>query len=190
MKLLVEKEISEYFLDVEGKETVFEIIQDFYYEYEPEQEIDRKYAIIRANLSGYSSTFIHYSFVSTIFGYNPKGVVNIMIIYEVGTARVWDGVITETVEFRVLGKQPHYYTEYPRLHNNSKLSITDFVNGKSYEWSWEETIIEDPWVFVSYLYDPFAKTNFISIYLLVSSIFVLAILTSYGGFRKSNRINK
>ena len=50
-------------------------------------------------------------------------------MYIVGTGEYWECTINETVEFRILGKQPDYYTE--------GCSIESFSEGKSYVWKWE-----------------------------------------------------
>ena len=65
----------------------------------------RYFAICNLTIDGFSNTIIRYSFESIA----RIGIYDsIMILYDVGSARAWSGVITETVEFRVHGLQSLY----------------------------------------------------------------------------------
>jgi len=76
---------------------------------------------------------------------NPLYNLNTFSIrYDVGTARAWNGTITEIVEFNVRGKLPndHYFKE--------SCSITNTVEGRSYTWEWIDETIEINYVGISY----------------------------------------
>jgi len=67
------------------------------------------------------------------------------IIYDVGTSRIWNGNITEKVEFRIHGRQPDY-----RYYAN-QCNVSKIERGKSYIWSWNNEIININLVGISYL---------------------------------------
>jgi len=67
------------------------------------------------------------------------------IIYDVGTSRVWNGNITEKVEFRIHGKQPDY------RYSANQCKTSEIEDGKSYIWSWNNEIINVNLVGISYL---------------------------------------
>ncbi len=173
-------------IEIEGMEKEFNITQLFLSKYEPPSLYGRKYAICVANISSYSNTSIRYTFSSeinkfsdTIANKDTNIFDTIMITYDVGTARAWNGVTTETVEFRIYGEQPKYFYNNTDLYDNLKFSIFNFTNGKSYVWSWEETVIEDYWVFVEYAYESLWTLHPTSGFLLVTSIIVMVISTIY-----------
>ena len=70
----------------------------------------RKFLIINISIPANDSLEIEYVFDSYIS--NPNSRQEISIYYDVGTSRAWNGLITERVEFKVVGKQPIYYTDY------------------------------------------------------------------------------
>ncbi len=177
-------------IEIEGIEKKFEITQLFPNKYEPLSMYGRKYAICDANITGYSNTSIRYTFDSEInrFSSSVKSINTniydaIMIIYDVGTAKAWDGVTTESVEFRIYGEQPTYFYNNTDIHDNLKFSVTNFTDSISYVWSWEETVIEDPWVFVEYIYESLWTPHPTSGYYFITTIIVLVILTIYAKFR-------
>ena len=140
---------------------------------------DRYFALCTLNFTGFSNTTIHYSFQSDIHKNRISDGIKtydaLMIIYDLGTARAWNGNITERIEFRVHGEQPKY------VFNSTRTLITDFESGTSYIWKWNNELIENYWVFIGYEYPPnwiyptstsgFDKISFISGLLAVVILF-------------------
>ena len=52
--------------------------------------------------------------------------------YDIGTASVWSGTISERIEFIVHGQLPDKYL------NTTFLTILDNHDGKSYIWEWKD----------------------------------------------------
>ena len=98
----------------------------------------RLFALCNVTCEGYSNTTVRYSYSSVSF----SGTYT-YFTYDIGTARAWDGVTTEIVEFRVYEIEPHFY--YPEINdtNPNMPIITDIENGKSYKWKfWTESQFE------------------------------------------------
>ena len=74
---------------------------------------------------------------------------DLVIYYDVGTSRAWNGTITERVEFNVYGDQPHSYSN---SSDHYKFSISDIEDGKSYIWEWKNEVININKVYISYSY--------------------------------------
>lgn len=55
--------------------------------------------------------------------------------YDIGTAAAWNGTISETIEYKVHGRQPDSYSS----HYN--LSILNISGGKRYIWEWNNIVI-------------------------------------------------
>jgi hypothetical protein len=75
-----------------------------------------------------ASVILDYNFKTQIKS-ELSDVGSVSFLYDVGTAKAWNGTITETIEFKVHGLQPDSYTERdlsPRI-----IEITD---GKRYIW--------------------------------------------------------
>lgn len=84
------------------------------------------------------------------------------IIYDVGTSRIWNGNITEKVEFRVHGRQPDY-----RYYAN-QCNTSEIEDGKSYIWSWNNEIINVNLVGISY-----QPTLQVALFLIIFTIIVI-----------------
>ena len=124
-----------------------------------------------------TSTIIHYSFEYTVSqddnSYKPEGV---FISYIVGTARAWDGNITETVEFIVHDQQPTNYWCFCDWDNNDP-SVHQIEDGYSYIWSWDEEQIQEDAIEVYFPYynvnPSFYKTP------IITMSFVVLFITIY-----------
>jgi hypothetical protein len=75
------------------------------------------------------------------------------IVYDVGTSRAWTENVTETVDFRVQGIQPDYYS--------SGCIKTKIENGTSYSWQWINTVILEENVGISYDKRSFYERNLV-----------------------------
>ncbi|OLS32869.1 MAG: hypothetical protein HeimAB125_04420 [Candidatus Heimdallarchaeota archaeon AB_125] len=175
-------------IEVDGIETEYDIV---YYNYNNDSATpwmnyfqlyivqERYFAICNITFSGQSNTTIRYRFDSiTNFRYTEEVI---WITYDVGTARAWDGLLTEYVEFNVYGKQPTYY-----YNNTANTTVTEIENGKSYLWSWEKIDeIRTDYVFIEYFPTPTTTPSKTSGFWLLSSILCLIVLNSYRRFRKT-----
>lgn len=100
---------------------------------------NRYFAICNASFADQANTTIRYSFYTLFYGGN-RDVAD--IIYDVGTARAWEGVTTETVEFRVYGNQPSSYMPNEILCDFEPV-ITNITNVNSYLWFWNQSSISE-----------------------------------------------
>jgi len=101
----------------------------------------RKFIIINVTFPENDSITIDYSFNAYIDNRIDYGMFQ--IFYDVGTSRAWNGTITEQVEFKVYGKQPYSYS-------GENCIISEFEDGMSYIWYWENEIINEDRVYISY----------------------------------------
>jgi len=112
----------------------------------------RKLIIINTTIPENSSIELEYFFEA--YTADPNSVDGIEIYYDVGTSRVWNGSITERVEFRVHGKLPDYYSHtyltYPGDIIDYNCTVTNIENGKSYLWEWLDEVITADAVFIAY----------------------------------------
>ncbi|MHA1347121.1 MAG: hypothetical protein ACTSVO_11390 [Candidatus Heimdallarchaeaceae archaeon] len=179
-------------IEVEGLEKDFEMIcfnegnvtENTWNEYFhlPVMYNSRYFALCNVSFSGNSNTTIRYTFDSRI---SASSVDIIMIIYDVGTARAWNNVTTEHVEFRAYGEQPRYYYNHTS-ESMGNLTLTDIENGKSYLWSWESVIIEDAWVFLDYsYYIPFTGST--PGYLFLSTMVCLVAINIVFRYKKKKK---
>ena len=105
------------------------------------------------------------------------------IIYDVGTARVWNGNITEKVEFEVYGCLPDY------CHHEEDCIISDlnhvkipFISkycNKCYSWEWNNEIIE--FNLVGIVYTSLPKNNLVLVSLSLFGLgnVIVAIIFIY-----------
>ena len=70
----------------------------------------RKFIVINATFPENDSIDIEFSFNAYIA--NPSSRDELIIFYDVGTSRAWNGTISEHVEFKVHGKLPDSYSTY------------------------------------------------------------------------------
>jgi hypothetical protein len=182
-------------ISVNGLKTEFELIfldfeeltSDWWSSYFSPQGVEgsmyyfhaRQFALTNITFTGFSNTTIDYSFNGTSW-YNCYN--DLKIVYDVATGNAWNGSTTETVEFRVIGKQPSQPSNPSTI-----LTISDIDGGKSYMWSWiDVNSIDQKYVGIFY---PMANC---SDSLIFSSSFLLAIsfLTSIGFILKKKRYKK
>lgn len=69
------------------------------------------------------------------------------VIYDVGTARLWNGTITETVEINVHGNLPI------SVYEGQSCTISDIFDGKSYRWEWNNENIDVNYVGLYYYFN-------------------------------------
>jgi hypothetical protein len=67
--------------------------------------------------------------------------------YDIGTASVWNGTISERIEFKVHGRLPDKYL------NTTFLRIIDIPDGKSYIWEWRDVSFPTGYLSVYISYD-------------------------------------
>lgn len=86
------------------------------------------------------------------------------IIYDVGTARLWHGNITEIVEIRVHGHLPS------SIYNEHLCNITDISDGVCYIWEWIDERIDVDFVGLCYDFDNQNQLLFEIIFIILISI--------------------
>jgi hypothetical protein len=69
------------------------------------------------------------------------------LIYIVGTARIWNGNITERIEFDVCGRFPDNYT------HQEDCNMSTIETFRKYIWEWDNEIIEVNYVGISWHYE-------------------------------------
>ncbi|MFX1387739.1 MAG: hypothetical protein ACFE9M_11030 [Promethearchaeota archaeon] len=111
---------------------------------------------------------IHYKFNNPKPTY-PSDLTSLDILYDVGTARLWNGTITEKVEIRVHGRAPNY------IYNEQLCNVSDILDGKSHTWEWLDETIEINLVGIHYYYDGRYEYNFLysSVKIVLISIVTL-----------------
>jgi len=72
------------------------------------------------------------------------------ITYDLGTAKAWQGNITEKVEFIVSGKIPNSYLELSNYSLEDRCQITNITNGRVYAWEWDDENINTQLVGILY----------------------------------------
>ncbi|MFX1593855.1 MAG: hypothetical protein ACFFCL_14270 [Promethearchaeota archaeon] len=88
------------------------------------------------------------------------------IIYDVGTARLWNGNVTETVKIRTHGNIPN------SIYNEDLCVISDISDGKCYQWDWNEEKIEINYVGLNYYFDFQNEYNYVYYSMKIMLIFV------------------
>lgn len=163
---------------VNGTSIPYDIINDYQIDYQEESQIWNQYLYNRTgviygfwvlcNISIPKNTSIklQYDFIT------PKPTHDELegyydIIYDVGTARLWNGNITESVEIRVNGHLPD------SIYNEQSCVISNILNGKKYCWDWRDERIEINYVGLNYYFN-FEK-EYITLY---NSIRITLILVT------------
>jgi len=108
---------------------------------------------------------------------NPKPtysseLVSYDILYDVGTARLWNGTITEKVEIRAHGYNPN------SIYNEQLCNVSDILDGKSHTWEWVNETIEINLVGVHYYYDGRNEYNILYFsvkIVLISTVTIIGI---------------
>lgn len=134
----------------------------------------RYFALCNVTFEGQSNTTVRYSFYSI---YNHGKLDSIFIMYDVGTARAWNGVPDETVEFRAYGDEKEGY--WPKINDTDPIMPirTELENGWSYKWHlWLESQFEEyPVISLSYSYPWTSKTNIPLFDILITMSILIAI---------------
>jgi hypothetical protein len=105
------------------------------------------------------------------------------IIYDVGTARVWNGNITEIVAFEVYGRLPDYCYHEEDCNisdlNNAKIPILSRYCNKCYSWEWNNEMIEFNSVGIVYTSLPENNLVLISLSLFGLGTVIIAMVIIY-----------
>jgi len=144
--------------------------QDYYFT----GMFNRKFIVINISIPANVSLDIEYTFDSYIANPNYRQAID--IYYDVGTSRAWNGPITERVEFRVVGKQPYYYSDYRLSSFEYNCTITNIENGKSYSWNWKNEVIKVNGVYISYGNSWLYGLARISPFIIFPSIIIVPII--------------
>ena len=103
----------------------------------------------------------------------PSRIDYLKFNYDIGTAAAWNGTISETVEFKVHGRQPDSYSDYYNF------SIIDISDGKRYIWEWKNVVIPTGMrsVFISYRIDSsyISLGNYYIVFFLLGIISVIIL---------------
>jgi len=146
----------------------------------------RKFIVINATFPENDSIDIEFSFNAYIA--NPSSRDELIIFYDVGTSRAWNGTITEYVEFRVYGTLPDSYLKYNPDWINYNCTVTNIENGKSYAWEWENEfiIIDCVYILYRYYYHRDILKNFIFL-IAIAQLIALPIIIMVIVMRKVKR---
>ena len=110
---------------------------------------------------------------------HSDSVDQLEIFYDVGTSRVWNGSITERVEFIVHGKLPVAYSDYREGFFEYNCTVTDIGDGNSYAWEWLDEIITVNSVYIRYS-NPWryvlGRTLVVIIPLVICAIIILIVI--------------
>ena len=149
----------------------FEDISEYFY-------IERCFVITNVTFPGFSNTSLRYRFSSFVSYDTGDGIE---IAYDVGSARSWNNETTEFVEFRIYGSQPRHYSN--RTDDNyHNFTLSEINGGRSYLWSWEQTIIQDYFVGVNFSPDDiFSPVEFF----LTPSLIILSCFLTWKYHKKS-----
>jgi hypothetical protein len=179
-------------MKVGGNITTFSYMEINLYDYETDTEhpwreylegshegtYRRKFIVINTTVVANSSIEIECSFDA--YTVNPNSVDVIEIYYDVGTSRVWNGTISERVEFKVHGKLPNSYSDYREYSFEYNCTITDLEDGKSYAWEWVNEVITANRVFISFStpWGPYAlgRLSIIIIPSVIAAMIILAFI--------------
>lgn len=135
----------------------------------------RKFVFINITVAENSSIDLEYSF--NAYTAHSDSVDALEIFYDVGTSRVWNGSITERVEFIVHGKLPVAYSDYREGFFEYNCTVTNIEDGKSYAWEWLDEIITANSVYIRYS-NPWRYTlGRILPFIIIPSVFGVIIVT-------------
>jgi hypothetical protein len=121
---------------------------------------------------------ISYEFSTFGHDYFTK-LTNYVLVYDVGTSRIWNGNITEEVNINIHGKLPDtiFYRE--------KCNVQDLSDGKNYRWNWDNERITTNFVGVLY---SFKSHSFLPAFIYLAFwlfCFFGIVYLFYLAFRKS-----
>ncbi|MFX1278507.1 MAG: hypothetical protein ACFFA3_03770 [Promethearchaeota archaeon] len=97
--------------------------------------VHRNLIVCNITLLENKTTILKYNF-KTIFVYDV-GILSFH--YDIGTARIWNGTISEIIEFRVFGQQPDTYN----ILSSQQITfeIIEIPNGNRYIWGFKNVLI-------------------------------------------------
>ncbi|GAG87338.1 unnamed protein product, partial [marine sediment metagenome] len=105
--------------------------------------------VCNLTLAENKTTIIRYRFNGSM--QNPLYTADeFSITYDLGTAKAWQGNITEKVEFVVNGKIPNSYRESSNYSLEDRCQITNINNGRVYTWEWDDENINTQLVGIIY----------------------------------------
>ena len=105
--------------------------------------------VCNLTLAENKTTIIRYRFNGSML--NPLYTADeFSITYDLGTAKAWQGNITEKVEFVVNGKIPNSYREFSNYSLEDRCQITNINNGRVYTWEWDDENINTQLVGIIY----------------------------------------
>lgn len=120
----------------------------YWHQYIPDVGWTRLFAVCNITLGASSENVLRFSWIAHIQRHTRSKFVD--FYYDVGTSRGWEGTISETVTFKVIGHQPQYYTDYEEDHFEKQCQISNFKEGKLYSWEWLNERINESVVGVRY----------------------------------------
>ncbi|MGB5909633.1 MAG: hypothetical protein WBH31_00430 [Promethearchaeia archaeon] len=145
----------------------------------------RKFYLFNITIPANNSVLICFSCES--IERSVRGIIKdfgyLEIIYDVGTARVWNGNVTEKVEFKVYGRLPDYcyHEEDCKISDMDllRVPILDKYCTKCFSWEWNNEIIEYNLVGIVYTSLPRNYLALISFSLLGLGIVIVAMIVIY-----------
>ncbi len=156
------------------EQDINDIPWDQYYDFYFNRPFERKFLVINVSIPANDSLSIEYIFDSYIANPNYRQAID--IYYDVGTSRAWNGPISERVEFKVVGKQPNYYSDYRENRFEYNCTISNIENGKSYVWEWVNETINVNGVYISYGNGWVTTLARISPFIIIPSVFGVPII--------------
>jgi len=145
---------------------------NYWFQYAWAMYFDLMYLICNVTIPENSSIFLEYTFDANLTS-NLNELHELTIYYYVGSSRVWEGIITESVEFKVHGKMPDEF------YNNS-CTVSDLPDGKRYMWEWKNERIYDNSVYIiyygNYSYNQFPSISFENVFLALTIMTIVALL--------------
>jgi hypothetical protein len=96
-----------------------------------------------------------------------RDLVSFDIIYDVGTARLWNGTITEKVEIRTHGHNPK------SIYHEDFCQTSNILDGRSHIWEWFDERVDIDFVGVYYYY--WIQYEYEQIYSFIKILLILTV---------------
>ncbi len=96
-----------------------------------------------------------------------RDLVSFDIIYDVGTARLWNGTITEKVEIKTHGHNPK------SIYHEDLCQISNILDGRSHIWEWFDERVDIDFVGVYYYY--WIQYEYEQIYFFIKILLILTV---------------
>jgi hypothetical protein len=148
--------------DINDNETWFGILDEVF----SAHDIDDLYLmhlysfmLFNTTFESFSNTTIDYSYaynttrgpVEMLTGGCDRNLLPLSIRYFIGTGKLWNHNITETVKMSVTGKQPTSYGSYnPRTGSSKECVIVTKDDTTNYTWFWDNEEINEISAGISY----------------------------------------